>query len=88
MTAHCVAPPITRADLERWEELFAGHQLRGTFLTLRAILEGWAGIPGTDDRDAMAVLFDTLTEPHRTPAFHLLWAANELALGRPVPMLG
>lgn len=84
------APPVTDALLERCEQLFDDHDDLPVIQQLLELViyardNGVplpTDIPGTDDRNAWSTLFDDYAEPYRTPAFHLLWCANELALGR------
>lgn len=92
MTGRCFAPPITEANLRDWPSLFV-HQsshVRGVVAKLRNLVmeardgDGSLAAPPTaQERKDWGELFDTIksTIP-RNAAFHLLWAVNEIALGR------
>lgn len=83
MIARCIAPPITDEMLTAWR----GLDISPSFLLCRIVVEsikhgGTVDLPTRHERETFGREFDELREPARTPAFHLLWAINELALGR------
>jgi hypothetical protein len=83
MTGRCIAPPITDELLSSWRQL----DISPSFLLCRIVVEARKGgasvdLPTRQEREVFAFEFDQLTEPMRTPAYHLLWALNEIAIGR------
>lgn len=89
LLVRCIAPPIRDTDLTNWQVLIAGMsgEVKAACQTLlgvvsQARLGQQPELPSPGQRAAWGQLFEQLEEPARTPAFHMLWAANELALGR------
>lgn len=94
--AHCVAPPLTDEHInEHFPSLLESlpPQLQAPYSCLLRLVTqhrvdgSSVNLPARRERDIMATQFDVLPHdgPHRTPAFHLLWYVNELAVGRCPP---
>lgn len=85
---HCQAPPVTGDKLTEWESLLKWRDEWPIIERLIALVrdaesgEFPVDVPTKDERADWGILFDAYQEPYRTPAFHLLWCANELSLGR------
>jgi hypothetical protein len=89
MTARCIAPPLTLEDLERIEAALPADECGGIMrrlvrLARRAKHAGGIpdGLPSAETLNQWGRTLDRLQEPHRTPAFNLLWHVTEFRCGR------
>ncbi len=85
----CIAPAITESDLLDYEALAmeAEGEVKLTMLQLIDCFKVWratghTNVPNKLYLDNCDLLFDMLTGDLRNAAFHLLWYAKELSLGR------
>lgn len=85
----CIAPHVDAAKFEHWRNAIQAfpESCQAAATSLWELLSAYKlgelyTLPDAATRQQYAQLFESLTEPDRTPAFHMLWCVNEIALGR------
>lgn len=90
---HCIAPRLSSQKLGAYRDVLqeAFPQDSPDAMAVSDLLDvaelAMSGkisplMPTPEQRADLGQRFDVLKEPQRTAAYHLLWCANEIALGR------